>query len=72
MEFRFDLTVQVKHRDEDISVAEPVPVTVLYQSGRWRAQSQSPPVVTEYVDSMEEALVTAAKEIASEMHARVS
>ena len=72
MEFRVSITVEVDQVGNALAVKTPVPIQLVYQSGQWRAQSESPPVATLKFDTMEEAIVAGAKEAAMEIQAAVN
>ena len=40
MEFRINLPVEVNQVEDTIVVRKPVPLQLVYQSGRWRAQAE--------------------------------
>ncbi|HOW71398.1 MAG TPA: hypothetical protein PKY77_12415 [Phycisphaerae bacterium] len=67
MEFRINLPVEVNQVEDTIVVRKPVPLQLVYQSGRWRAQSETPPVLTDFVESMEEAIVAGVREALVEL-----
>jgi len=67
MEFRMNVTVEVNRQEDAITVKVPVPLQIVYQSGRWQAQSADPPVLTDFVESLEEALVGGVKEVMAEI-----
>lgn len=71
MEFRFNMTVEVDEADRGMATRKPVPMQLIYQAGRWRAQSENPPVSTCFVETLEEAMVTGAKEVTAELRAQV-
>lgn len=71
IEFRVNITVEVDQVGNALAIKTPVPLQVVYQGGRWRAQCESPPVLTLMFDDMEEALVAGAKEAANELQAAV-
>jgi hypothetical protein len=67
MEFRIDMKLEVEDAADELATRVPIIVQVLYRGGRWQAQCLEPPVSTELCETMEEALVQAAKEAAKEM-----
>lgn len=69
MEFRINLPVEVNQVEDTLVVRKPVPLQLVYQSGRWRAQAESPPVLTDFAESMEEAIVAGVKEALVELRA---
>lgn len=66
MEFRIDMKLEVEDQADELSTRVPITVQVLYRGGRWQAQCIDPPISTELCESMEEALVQAAKEAVKE------
>lgn len=71
MEFRVNLTIEVDQVGNALAVKTPVPLQLVYQHGRWRAQCGKPPISTEMFDTMQEALVAGAKDVANELQAAV-
>ena len=67
MEFRIDMKLEVEDETDELATRVPITVQVLYRGGRWQAQCLEPPVSTELCETMEEALVQAAKEAAKEL-----
>ncbi|MBP7933708.1 MAG: hypothetical protein KA354_03575 [Phycisphaerae bacterium] len=67
MEFRINLPVEVNQVEDTIVVRKPVLLQLVYQSGRWRAQAENPPVLTDFVESMEEAIVAGIREALVEL-----
>lgn len=63
MTFRFEIDLELEHPHRELSETQRVPIAVIYQAGRWRAQCQQPPVLTTLAESVEQALVLVAKEI---------
>ncbi len=63
MVFRLSLPLEIERPDQQFSGFQAVPVQIIYEAGRWRAQCQEPPVLTTSCDTLQEALVCAAKEI---------
>ena len=72
MLFRLDLPIEINRCTGDLSAPQSVTVQLVCQGGKWRAQCQDPPVATLLCDSIEEALIAAAREIQQEWHAGVS
>lgn len=66
MTFHVVHRILVERPDGDLKSAREVELLLTYERGQWRAKCQQPPVATLRCDSMEEALVTAAKEIVAE------
>jgi hypothetical protein len=71
MEFHVNLSVEVEQKGNGLLVWTPVPVQVVFQRGRWRAEAETPGVRTDMFDTMEEALVAGAKEATAELQAAV-
>jgi hypothetical protein len=63
------LPMTVEQPGAMLSAAVEASVDLVYQAGKWKAQCRQPPVATVLCDSLEQALVTAAKEIAAEIDA---
>ncbi len=70
-EFRVNMTVEVEQVANAMAIKTPVPLQLVYQGGRWRAQCESPAVLTLMFDNMEEALMAGAKEAAKELQEAV-
>ena len=62
MEFRIDMTLEVQDETQALATRVPIDVQVIFRAGRWQVQSVEPPFATVLCESMEEALVQAAKE----------
>ena len=67
MEFRIDMKLEVEDEADELATRVPITVQVLYRGGRWQAQCLEPPVSTELCETMEEALIQAAKDAAKEL-----
>jgi len=67
MEFRIKITVELDKPSGSLAVKTSVPMMLVYQHGRWQAQSVDPPVMTEFHGTMEEAMIAGAKELKSSM-----
>jgi hypothetical protein len=52
--------------DGFLKSAREVELLLTYERGQWRAKCRQPPVATLRCDSLEEAFVTAAREVCSE------
>ncbi len=63
MTFRISLPIRVERQTHDLSDSVQVDVQIVYQGGRWRGQCAAPPMITHMCDSMQEAIVAAAKEL---------
>jgi len=71
MEFRVNLTVEVDQVGNALAIKTPVPLQLVCQAGRWRAQSENPPILTCEFATMEQALAAGAQEVAAELQAAV-
>lgn len=69
MEFRIEMKIEVEEQSDDLSTRVPVIIQILYRGGRWQAQCVEPPFSTLLCDSLEEALVQAAKDASKELSA---
>ena len=69
MEFRIDMKIEVEEQADELSTRVPITVQILYRGGRWQAQCVEPPFSTLLCDSLEEALVQAAKDASKELSA---
>lgn len=67
MEFRIEMKIEVEEQSDDLSTRVPVIIQILYRGGRWQAQCVDPPFSTLLCDSLEEALVQAAKDASKEL-----
>lgn len=67
MEFRIEMKIEVEEQSDDLSTRVPIIVQILYRGGRWQAQCVDPPFSTLLCDSLEEALVQAAKDASKEL-----
>lgn len=66
MVFRLRLRMELERPSGEMTAAVPVDVSVVYERGQWRAQCSEPPAVTLNCDSLEEALVSVAREVSSD------
>ena len=64
--FRITLPITVDRLEGELSVAVEADISLFYRSGRWQAQCVNPPVTSGMCESIEESLVTIAKEIATD------
>lgn len=67
MQFRMILPLTVERPGELLSTSVEASVELCYQAGKWKALCRQPPVATCLCDTLEQALVTVAKEIAAEI-----
>lgn len=66
MLLRLRLPLEVERPDGELDIRVPAEIDLIFGAGKWRAQCQHPPVTTHLCDSLEEALVVAAKAIAAD------
>ncbi len=66
MNFRVNLTVEVDQVANALAIQTPVPIQLDYSRGKWQGRCDSVPVTTDKLDSMEEALVACARQVAAE------
>lgn len=66
MTFRLRMSLELEKQDGDLAESIAVPVDVVYETGKWRAQCSDPPVSTLRCDGLEESLVGVAKLIQHE------
>ena len=71
MLFHMTVPMTVEKPGEMLSTSIDASVDVCYQAGKWKAQCRQPPVATCLCDSLEQALVMVAKEVAAEIDAPV-
>jgi hypothetical protein len=72
MDFRIDMTLEIDRVTNGVAEPTPVPVQLVYHCGRWHAHGEQPLVSTLAYESMEEAIVAAAKEAAGELQPAAS
>ena len=61
MQFRSNMTIEVDLEEDGLAVKTPVELQLVYQSGGWRALAKDPPISTDMFDTMEKAIVAAAR-----------
>lgn len=66
MTFRFDLPVEVERQTDTLDGTIAITLQVVCHGGKWRAQCQTPPVATLVCDTLEEALISAVREVERE------
>ncbi len=66
MVFRLSMTLELERPDAQLAGFDSVDVVLMYEGGRWRGQCQEPPVATLACETLEEVLVTLAKEVQRE------
>ncbi len=71
MEFRVNTTVVVDQVGNALAIKTPVPIQLVYRSGQWKARCEAPPIATPSFDSMEQAIIAGASEVAAEIQAAV-
>lgn len=69
MEFCVELTLSVQDCNEGLATRVPLEMQLFYRGGRWQAQCMDPPLITEFAETMEEALKCAARYAARELAA---
>ena len=69
MLFRLNLPLEIDRCVDGLSSPMGVTVQVVCLGGKWQAQCQDPPVATLVCDTLEEALMAAAREIQQEWKA---
>jgi hypothetical protein len=67
MSFALQVTMKLERPDGQLSTSMSIVVELIYEHGKWRGQCADPPVSTLRCDSLEEVLVTVAREIGQEM-----
>lgn len=68
---RVSMTVEVDQVANALAVRTPVPVQLIFERRQWRAACESPLVETDPFESLEQALVAGARQVAAEMQAAV-
>jgi hypothetical protein len=71
MDFRLNLTIEVDQVGNALAIQTPVPVQLVHQRGQWQGFCDTPPVSTDVFDSLEEALVSCAQQVAAEVQGAV-
>jgi hypothetical protein len=66
MVFRLPLMIEVDKPEAEFCASRQIALKVIYERGRWRAECQNPPIVTVLCETMEEAIRSAAHEVAAE------
>ena len=69
--FRVNLTIEVDQAGNGLVIQTPVPIQVIHQRGQWQAMCESPRVTTVMFDSLEQAVVACADEVAVEVQGAV-
>jgi hypothetical protein len=70
-EFIVNLTVEVQQVGNGLAIQTPVPMQFAYETGRWRAFCETPPVETPKLESFEKAIIAGARQAAAELQAAV-
>jgi len=70
-EFTLNLTVEVQQVGNGLAIQTPVPLQCAYTSGRWQAFCETPPVETDRVNTLEEAIIAGARQAAAELQGAV-
>jgi hypothetical protein len=71
MDFRVNITIEVDQVGNGLAIQTPIPIQLVCQRGQWHALCETPPVTTEVHDSMEDALVACAQQVAAELQMAV-
>jgi hypothetical protein len=61
-----NIPIELERAEADLSSTTEVLVELVYEGGKWRGVCVEPPVATLRCDTLEEALITAAREITRE------
>jgi hypothetical protein len=64
MLFRLRFPIDVERPAGDLNDTVTANAEVLYRGGKWQGNCQEPPLITDLYDTLEQALVALAKEIA--------
>jgi hypothetical protein len=67
MDFRVSLTIEVEQKANALAIRKPVPVQLLCHCGQWLFECDSPAVTMPACQTMEEALVMGARQVAVEV-----
>ena len=62
MEFSVEIKMVVDDPMSELSSKTPITLEVFWLGGRWQARCAQPPIQTDMFETMDEALVDAAKE----------
>lgn len=68
---RVNITVEVEQKGNGLIIYTPVPIQLVYERKRWRAECETPPLCTEPTDNMEEAIIAGAQQVGAELQAAV-
>lgn len=71
MDFRVNMTIEVDQVGNGLAIHTPIPIQLTYQRGQWQGRCESPPVSTLVCDSLSEALVACAEQVAAEVQMAV-
>jgi hypothetical protein len=71
MDFRVNMTIEVDQVGNGLAIHTPVPIQLIHQRGQWQGQCESPPVSTLVCDTLTEALVGCAEQVAAEVQGAV-
>jgi len=69
---RVNITVEVEQKGNGLAIQTPVPIQLVQEQGRWRAECESPSLCTESFDTLEQAVVAGAKQVGNELQAAVN
>jgi len=70
--FRVNFTVEVDQVANALAIQTPVPVQLVCQQQQWQGYCETPYVLTQTFDRMDEALFACANEVAAEYQAIVN
>lgn len=68
---RVRLTIEVEERGNGLAILAPVPLTLIHESGRWRAVCETPPVQSDTFNTLVEAILAGARQVNDELQAAV-
>ncbi|GMV97783.1 MAG: hypothetical protein HRF43_15805 [Phycisphaerae bacterium] len=71
-EYDLQLTVEITQVANALAVRTPVPLSLHYRGGRWRAECDCPSISTPQYDRLEEAITAGARAVAAELQAGIS
>jgi hypothetical protein len=69
--FRLNLTIEVDQTGNALRIHTPVPVQLICQNNHWCFACEKPPVITDEFDTIEQALIAGAGQVANEVQAAV-
>ena len=69
---RVNITVEVEQKGNGLAIQTPVPIQLVQEQGKWRAECEAPPFCTDRFDTFEQAIVAGAKQAGDELQAAVN